>query len=68
MNAGGVRMVTRSRVLGPSARPRGGGEVAAPLRRGEASAGSTAPGPGQERRAAGRRLQGIGGWGPIHVG
>lgn len=38
MNAGGVRMVTRSRVLGPSVRPRGGGEVAAPLRRGEASA------------------------------
>ncbi|XP_058426313.1 endonuclease III-like protein 1 isoform X3 [Diceros bicornis minor] len=37
MNAAGVRMVTRSRSQGSRARPRRGGEEAAPLQRGEAS-------------------------------
>ena len=63
MNATGVRMVTRSRSRGPGAGPRGGGEKAAPLWRGEAAAGSAAPGsePGEEN--GGRGLQGAGDWG-----
>lgn len=52
MNAGGMRMVTRSRVLGPRARPRGGGEVAVPLRKGEASAGEKSHHPVKRQRKA----------------
>ncbi|XP_043416890.1 endonuclease III-like protein 1 isoform X4 [Prionailurus bengalensis] len=51
MNATGVRMVTRSRSRGPGAGPRGGGEKAAPLWRGEAAAeGKKSPSPSRHRR------------------
>ncbi|XP_058566069.1 endonuclease III-like protein 1 isoform X2 [Neofelis nebulosa] len=51
MNATGVRMVTRSRSRGPGAGPRGGGEKAAPLWKGEAAAeGRKSPSPSRHRR------------------
>lgn len=60
MKASGMRMVTRSWSREPGAGPRGIGEEAAPLGRGEAAAGSPAPGLGQGRKGR-RGLQGIGG-------
>lgn len=60
-------MVTRSRSRGPGAGPLGGGAKAAPLRRGEAAAGSAAPGSEPGERGGGRGLQGAGVQGRPHV-
>lgn len=60
MKASGLRMVTRSWSREPGAGPRGIGEEAAPLGRGEAAAGSAALGLGQGRRRGRKGPQGIG--------
>ena len=65
MSAVGVRMVvTRARSRGTGASLQGVGEKAAPLRSGEAAAGSAAPEVGHRRRGGEGNLQGTGGWGP----